>query len=217
MDYSSFTMVNNAHIQEIQGFVDYINIHNVEGAIVECGVWKGGIIMACIKSQQKHNEDRHIFLYDTFEGMTEPSSDKDLSQDKDTYNKKKEWHKIDIDTVKHNIKLCEYNENNITFVKGDVIETLESIIPEKIAILRLDTDWYESTKKELEVLYSKVSHNGFVIIDDYRNKDSHNNPRGARVACDEFFPSINSEMKLIPPLSTADNFPFSFQRIVNNT
>jgi hypothetical protein len=63
-------------------------------------------------------------------------------------------------------------------------------------------------------MYNRVSNNGFVIIDDYRNEDIHGNQRGARIACNEFFPTINSEMKLIPPLSQEKNFPFSFQRVI---
>lgn len=214
INFENFTMVNNKHISEIQQFVHYINKNNIEGSVVECGVWKGGIIMACIKTQQKYNENRDFYLYDTFEGMTEPNSNYDLQQDKNNYRMKTEWHKIDINDVKSNISLCNYNNNRINYIKGDVIETLKSIIPNKIAILRLDTDWYESTKTELEVLYKKVSNNGFVIIDDYNNKDIHGNPRGARVACNEFFPFIKDEMKYIKPLSNEDNIPFCFQKRV---
>lgn len=216
INFSDFTMVNKKHIAEIQSFVDYINKNNIEGAIVECGVWKGGIMMACIKSQQKYNEEREFYLYDTYEGMTEPNSNKDLKQDKENYKIKKEWHKVDINSVKNNILLCNYNKDKIHYIKGDVLETLNDIIPEKISILRLDTDWYESTKKELDVLYKRVSNNGFVIIDDYNNKDIQGNPRGARVACNEFFPMISKEMNIIKSLSNEDNIPFSFQKKIRN-
>jgi FkbM family methyltransferase len=216
INFSNFTMVNNKHIKEIQSFVDYINERNIEGAIVECGVWKGGIMMACIKTQQKYNEKREFYLYDTYEGMTEPSSSKDLTQDKEKYKIVKEWHKADINLVKNNVQLCNYNNENIHYVKGDVLETLNNNIPEKISILRLDTDWYESTKKELEVLYERVSNNGFVIIDDYNNKDNHGNPRGARIACNEFFPLISEEINIIKPLSNEENIPFCFQKKIRN-
>ena len=214
INFSDFTMVNNKHIKEIQGFVDYINKNNVEGAIVECGVWKGGMMMACINTQQNYNEEREFYLYDTYEGMTEPNSSKDLKQDKENYNRKKEWYKVDSNLVKNNIQLCNYNSEKIHYIKGDVVETLNDIIPEKISILRLDTDWYESTKKELDVLYNRVSNNGFVVIDDYNNKDKQGNPRGARVACNEFFPMISNEMNIMKPLSNEDNIPFSFQKII---
>ena len=79
INFSDFTMVNKKHIPEMQGFVDYINKNNIEGAIVECGVWKGGMMMACIKTQQNYNEEREFYLYDTYEGMTEPNSSKDLN------------------------------------------------------------------------------------------------------------------------------------------
>ena len=219
MIFSDYTMVNNIpHHGEMRSFVDYINKNNVEGAVVECGVWRGGIMMMCIDSQKKYNQDREFYLYDTFDGMTEPKSDKDLDGDKRKYNqlkaKNSKWHKVDIEQVKTNVALCNYDKSKIHFVKGDVLETLDKIVPEKIAILRLDTDWYESTKKELEVLYSKVSNNGFVIIDDYRQTGKNKTPRGSRVACDEFFPTIEHEMKLIPPL-TDYCYPFIFQKIIN--
>ena len=173
--------------------------------------------MACIKSQQKYNEEREFYLYDTYDGFTEPKSDKDLEQDKKKYIKITEagekWHKIDIDVVKKNIGLCNYNDKKVHNIKGDVMETLDKFTPEKISILRLDTDWYELTKKELDVLYKRVSNNGFVIIDDYNNKDTYGNPRGARVACNEFFPMISNEMNIMKPLSNEDNIPFSFQKI----
>ena len=148
--------------------------------------------------------------------MVEPNSDYDLEQDKKKFKIKKEWHKIDIDEVKNNIELCNYNSDKVHFIKGDVIKTLDDIIPEKISILRLDTDWYESTRKELEVLYKKVSNNGFVIIDDYNNKDTHGNPRGARIACNKFFTMISNEMNIMKPLSNEDNIPFSFQKKILN-
>ena len=215
IDYAKYTMVNIKHISEIQGFVDYINENNIEGAIVECGVWKGGIIMACMEQQKIYNTEREFYLYDTYEGMTEPDSVNDLLQDKIKYKATTNWHKVDLDYVKNNIEKCEYNKNKVQYVKGDVLKTLESQVPEKISILRLDTDWYTSTKKELEVLYKRVSNGGFVIIDDYRNKDKDGNPRGARVACDEFFPGIKSQMKIIKPISTENNYPYSFQKIIN--
>ena len=110
----------------------YQRKNNIEGAIVECGVWKGGIMMACIKTQQKYNEEREFYLYDTYEGMVEPNSDKDLEQDKKNFKIKKEWHKIDIDEVKNNIKLCNYNSDNIHFIKRRRYKNIrDDIIPKK--------------------------------------------------------------------------------------
>ena len=223
INYSNYTMVNNKHISQIQKFVRYINDNNIEGSIVECGVWKGGIMMACINEQKKYNQNRDFYLYDTYDGFTEPKSEKDLLADKIKYknltNNGLKWHKIDLETVKNNISKCNYDSNKINYVKGDVLETLNHIYPNKISILRLDTDWYELTKKELEVLYDKVSHKGFIIIDDYNNKDTEGNPRGARIACDEFFCKIKSEMIEIKSIKTnteldSETIPYCFQRFI---
>lgn len=223
INYSEYTMVNNKHITQIQSFVRYINENNIEGCIVECGVWKGGIMMACMNEQKKYNQNREFYLYDTYDGFTEPKNEKDLLSDKIKYkeltDKGLKWHKIDLECVKKNISLCNYDYKKINYIKGDVLETLNYIFPEKISILRLDTDWYDLTKKELNVLYNKVSHKGFVIIDDYNNIDTNGNPRGARVACNEFFEIIKNEIIELEVIKTnsgldEQTIPYCFQRCI---
>ena len=74
---------------------------------MECGVWKGGMIMCAMDIQKMYNQNRKFYLYDTYDGMTEPKSEKDLQEDKNKFkNKGGNWHKITIDEVKSNIKLC---------------------------------------------------------------------------------------------------------------
>lgn len=202
-----YTMVAKDDLKILIDLVDDINRNDVKGSLVECGVWKGGCAMVMAMSQINHNTNRSIYLYDTFEGMTEPKSDKDGRYEKSIYNKiskgeyKEEvdnWHNDNkwafcaLDVVKKNISLTKYPEEKIFYVKGDVIETLEGeIIPESISILRLDTDWYDSTKKELEVLFPKVSIGGFIIIDDYTCF------RGARIATDGFISEQISQMEIV--------------------
>jgi len=93
------------------------------------------------------------------------------------------WGVCSLEEVKSNLKRNLKNINNIFFIKGNVEKTLmnKENLPEKISILRLDTDWYTSTKKELEVLYEKVSSGGIIIIDDYGHWG------GSKKAVDEFF------------------------------
>ena len=116
-----------------------------------------------------------------FEISTNNTAIKLLQKDK---NKKTNvWGICNLDQVKKNISKHTKDLNNIYFIKGDVEKTLNEIknIPEKISLLRLDTDWYKSTKKELEVLYEKVSSGGVIIIDDYGHWG------GSKKAVDEFF------------------------------
>ena len=94
---------------------------------------------------------------------------------------------IDLDVI------YGYPENKIHYIVGDVLESLKDNknIPEKIAILRLDTDWYESSKFELEKLYDSVVVGGLIIFDDYYHWD------GQRKATDDFFKSRNINYEFV--------------------
>lgn len=91
------------------------------------------------------------------------------------------WAIASLDDVKRNVRLTRYPEERITFVKGPVEQTLNATAPDHIAVLRLDTDWYESTKAELDHLYPRLAIGGVLIIDDYGHW------QGARRAVDEYF------------------------------
>ncbi|MFL9831954.1 TylF/MycF/NovP-related O-methyltransferase [Flavobacterium sp. ST-87] len=199
-----FTMTSPERIVSLIRAMEYININNIEGDIVECGVWKGGSIGACLLTLIKLNKlDNKIWLYDTFEGMNEPTDlDLDINGNLASDRMQNEdieiswlWAKAELDIVKKNINSFEYPKENIYYVKGPVEETLMTKqIPDKIAFLRLDTDWYESTKIELEILYSRLVPGGVLIIDDYGHWG------GCRKAVDEFF----GKMDFIPFFSRID-------------
>ncbi len=183
--------------------VDYITKNSLKGAIVECGVWKGGSTAAMIYRLLQHKDkSRQIYLFDTFAGMTEPTEeDKKGSLDvvqkfeehqTGTHN---EWCYSPIEEVKSNIAETGYPEKNVHFIKGDVLQTIPQSPVDEIAILRLDTDWYESTKIELEHFYPKVVKGGVVIIDDYGAW------QGARKATDEYF----EKMKISPLMQRVDH------------
>src|SRR5688572_26614743 len=145
---------------------------------------------------------RQLWLYDTFAGMSEPTAhDKVTHTAASAYgdwrkhqrgNALNEWCFAPLDDVRRNMHSTDYPMNLVNYVVGKVEDTLAvpSNIPGKIALLRLDTDWYESTKVELETLYDKVSPGGVVIIDDYAHWD------GTRRAVDEFFASRPRQMLL---------------------
>ena len=181
----------------IQSFHHVIK-NNIEGDFVECGVWKGGNLIMLKKLMEKEKiSNRTIFGYDTFEGMSKASIH-DVKID-DTranvkYEKLKEidsdqinWNFSSKDEVLNNFKNNVQKEENLILIKGKVENTLliEKNIPKKISILRLDTDFYESTKIELEKLYSKLSVGGILIIDDYGSW------KGSRKAVDDFFVNKN--------------------------
>lgn len=199
-----FTMTSPERIVSLIRAIEYININNIQGDIVECGVWKGGSIGACLLTLIKLNRsDNKIWLYDTFEGMNEPTSfDLDINGHLASERMKNEdvenswlWAKAELDVVEENINSYGYPKENINYIKGAVEKTLlTNQIPDKIALLRLDTDWYESTKVELEILYSRLVSGGVLIIDDYGHWG------GCRKAVDEFF----GKMDFIPFFNRID-------------
>jgi hypothetical protein len=91
------------------------------------------------------------------------------------------WAVASLEDVQANIASTGYPRERIHFVRGKVEDTIPGTISERIALLRLDTDWYESTRHELTHLYPRLSRNGVLIIDDYGHW------QGARQAVDEYF------------------------------
>jgi O-methyltransferase len=190
---SSFTMTSPERMYAFYQATKYIIQNNIAGDIVECGVWKGGSSMVSALTLLKSNSaDRDIYLYDTYEGMTDPS-EKDVSFD--NKSAKKNWdlkRQVDnkifcystLEEVQTNLFSTGYPKGEIHFVKGKVEETIPSVLPNKIAILRLDTDWYESTYHELKYLYPLLVSDGVLIIDDYGHW------KGAREAVDRYFTEI---------------------------
>lgn len=194
-----FTMTGPERVVSLIRAVDYLVKHEIEGSIVECGVWKGGSIMAILKSLIKNNSfDREIYLYDTFDGMPMPS-DMDLSFDgksaeEQLTNSNKDdslvWAYAPFEQVKKNIFSIKYPRDKIKFVIGKVEVTIPKVMPDKIALLRLDTDWYESTKHELKHLFPRLANGGVLIIDDYGHW------QGCRKAVEEYIAENNVKIFL---------------------
>lgn len=166
--------------------------NKLDGDFVECGIWRGGNVLLLKLLNDYYKLNKSIFAFDTFDGMTAPSkfdidfqnisAEEQLNKNDKSEDKKNIHCYSELETVKKNISKYT-NLNNIKFVKGPVEKTLLDIenLPEKISILRLDTDFYESTKIELNVLYPKLVQGGVLIIDDYGHW------KGAQKAVDEFF------------------------------
>jgi len=169
----------------------YIDRENIPGDIVECGVWRGGNIILA----RKLSPDRVCWLYDTFSGMTQPSAADGLKAN-ELYKHKTQagipMSGASLDKVMAAISECGvYDGDKLRFVEGDVCETLSQLEcrPAHIALLRLDTDWYDSTAAELEYLYPLLSVGGVLIVDDYGHWP------GARQAVDDYFgPDVAKEM-----------------------
>jgi O-methyltransferase len=184
----SYTLTTPERVAALCSSVEYIVRNNIPGDIVECGVWKGGSMMAVAHMLNSLNTHRRLVLFDTFAGMTAPGAvDKDFTgtlaahhMARENYETGATWAYSPLEEVRQNLKSTGYNEKLMTFVEGKVEETIPQNAPETIALLRLDTDWFESTYHELVHLYPRLSVGGVLIIDDYGHW------QGAREATDRY-------------------------------
>jgi O-methyltransferase len=189
---SPYTMLSKerifANIESVENIVN----NNILGDIVEIGVWKGGSTLSMILTLEKLNATRNIVLYDTFFGMTDPTN-----LDYQIADCRVAESLMSDDLIKAHCPLFQViqtlnnhttKKHNISYIQGDICKT--NIFPKNISILRLDTDWYESTKFELENFYDLVSNFGIIIVDDY----GHWN--GSKLAVDEFIHERNIKSKI---------------------
>jgi hypothetical protein len=186
-----FTMISDMNLYATFNAVRYVVRAGIPGDVVECGVWKGGAA-ALMSSTALHYEAcvrRTIWLYDTFTGMTQPS-DTDIRHDgaqagpiwsDQVIPEGSAWAMSPKSAVEETMRMSGYPCELVRLVEGKVEDTIPRQAPDRIAVLRLDTDWYESTLHELVHLWPRLSVGGVLIVDDYGWW------RGSRRAVDEFF------------------------------
>lgn len=190
-----FTMTSEERILAMIDAVRYVQKYGIAGAVVECGVWRGGSAMvAALVFQEMKDTSREIYLYDTFEGMPPPTK-VDRSYDGKTAEVQiravqGKWCYASLEDVRTNMASTGYPMEKIRFVQGKVEETIPGTIPDQISLLRLDTDWYESTRHELEHLFPRLSMGGVMIADDYGHWQGH------RQAIDEYIARMNRPILL---------------------
>lgn len=170
---------------------------HLEGDIVECGVWRGGNMIAAMLAAER---PRTFWLFDTFAGMTEPGEHDwrrgRHATESAAYRKAGAagWCRSELSEVQTNVEQYKRPDQEVLYVKGPVEQTLlYSRLPDKITLLRLDTDFYASTRAELEVLWPRVVPGGILIVDDYGSWD------GCRRACDEYFGPDAAWQMIKPP------------------
>ncbi len=184
-----FTNTSVERILALINAVTYITANGIPGDITECGVWRGGSMMAAaLTLLALGDQSRRLFLYDTYEGMSEPTGH-DTTPWGDSAAAMLEryprgtgpWCYASVDEVRANLLSTGYPADKIIMIAGKVEDTIPGRLPGELSLLRLDTDWYESTKHELTHLYPLLVRNGVLIIDDYGHW------KGARKAVDEYF------------------------------
>lgn len=195
-----YTMTSPERLFALIESVRYVSRCAIPGDIVECGVWRGGSMMAAaLALLERGDASRTLHLLDTYEGMTAPTS-RDVSVDGHDARELLEarrkseddpvWAYAALDAVKKAMLSTGYDPARIRFVAGRVEQTLPAAAPERIALLRLDTDWYESTRHELVHLYPRLVRGGVLIIDDYGHW------KGARQAVDEYIAQTGAKLLL---------------------
>lgn len=197
---AAFTMTSRERMYACWQAAQYVVAAQIAGDVVECGVWRGGSTMMVAGALSDAGDtSRTIWLYDTFAGMSEPT-DRDAKADGQPARAKWEasrrddgvvdWCRASLEEVRSNLRLTGYPAARFRLIQGKVEDTIPAEIPDQIAILRLDTDWYESTRHELRHLFPRVVRGGVVLIDDYGEW------QGARQAVDEYVQSHDAPLLL---------------------
>ena len=194
-----FTMTSPDKLYALILATRYVVKHSIPGDIVECGVWRGGSMHAAAMTLAACGvTDRDLYLFDTYDGMPPPSdadvrlADGSSAEDllATSPRDSKVWAVATLDDVRAAFASVPYPAEKVHFVKGLVEETVPVQAPGQISILRLDTDWYESTRHELDHLYPRLSPGGVLLIDDYGYW------QGSRRAVDEYIERTGARLLL---------------------
>jgi O-methyltransferase len=193
------TMTSRERMYCLWQAVDHITAAGIPGDVVECGVWRGGSTMlAAMTLQRRGDTTRRLWLYDTFAGMVEPGQHDRGRRGEDAHQMwaemrtgdHNEWCYSPLDEVQANMRRTGLAPERFKFVMGKVEDTIPGELPKRIALLRLDTDWYESTRHELIHLFPLLEPGGVLIVDDYGDWE------GARRAVDEYFDETGTKILL---------------------
>ena len=173
-------LLADADVDALHSCVEDVLDNHIPGDFAETGVWRGGsVIFIRALLSVRNITDRVVWCADSFDGMPVPKeADKRISTSSDFSDR--EYLRVSLEEVKKNFERFGLLDEQVKFLKGWFSETLPTAPIEKLALLRLDGDLYESTRDALVNLYDKLSTGGYVIIDDY------NSWKGCRVAVDEF-------------------------------
>jgi O-methyltransferase len=179
-----YTMVGHNRLYDLFDLVTEVEKKNLPGAVVECGVWKGGAAAVMGAVIKQFGYQRRMWLFDSFAGLPEPTV-ADGAAARAQY--KKDRGLSSVEDVKIALRQLSVDQDLVSIVPGWFADTLPSSVDKikQIALLRLDCDWYESTKTCLNNLYQLVVPGGYIVVDDYGSW------AGARKAVDEFLKEHN--------------------------
>ena len=158
------TMIGLDRLDNMHQCLDYVRQNNVEGDIIETGVWRGGSCIFIKKYLDIYKINKKVFVADSFQGLPPPEIPEDAGDPHHTI----EVLKVPLQTVMDNFNLYKALDEKVVFLKGWFKDTLPNNNQiEKLCILRLDGDMYKSTMDVFDSCYDKVVPKGFIIVDDY--------------------------------------------------
>ena len=177
------TMIGIPRLENIQFCVESVLKDGIEGDLIEAGVWRGGASIFMRGILKAHGSDKCVWVSDSFDGMPKEEGS--------------EFHRyqdlaVSLEQVKANFNRYGLLDDHVKFLKGWFKDTLPSAPIEKLSVLRLDGDLYDSTMDGLVNLYWKVSEGGFVIVDDY------NSVKVCTEAVDDFRKQIGITTAIVP-------------------
>jgi O-methyltransferase len=174
----------------------YVVQNQIEGEIAEFGVWRGGMSMIAATALMQIGSNKKLHLFDTFAGMTMPTSEdfeilggvtanQMLNNERRVDGKSNTWAFATLGDVRQNFNEIGFPLDRLNYVEGDVLNTVPKHLPERLAVCRIDTDWYESTKHIITHAWPRISDFGILLLDDYDVWS------GSRKAIDEYFLEID--------------------------
>lgn len=162
------TMVGMPRLDNVQYCVEEVLRHNVPGDLVETGVWRGGVTILMRGLLKAHGaSDRKVWVADSFDGLPKANRSR-FPKESDLDLDKFAELSVPLDEVRRNFEAYQLLDDQVCFLKGWFRDTLPGAPIEKVAVMHLDGDLYESTRDALVNLYDKLSPGGFVIVDDYK-------------------------------------------------
>jgi O-methyltransferase len=161
------TMAGMKRLDHLQHCVETILADGIPGDFIETGVWRGGSSIFMRAVLKAHDVgDRMVWVADSFQGLPAPDASKYPADAGDEHYTKQQL-AISLETVKGNFERYDLLDDQVRFLKGWFKDTLPAAPIEKLALVRLDGDLYESTLDALNSLYPKLQPGGFLVIDDY--------------------------------------------------
>ncbi len=189
-----YTMTGRHRLDALQRCLETVLDEKIPGDVVETGVWRGGSMILAAALLDLHGDtERSIWCADSFEGMPVPTVESEAFSGTEDFSDV-DYLAVSLAQVQDNFRRFGVLSDRVKFLKGWFSDTLPTAPIEKIALLRLDGDLYESTMDALVPLYPKVSKGGFVIVDDY------NSWAGCKKAIDEY----RTEKGITSPLIEID-------------